>query len=1181
MDPKPGVSKLKIRLCASCHEHVGIRKLIECCKCRASYHYECIGITKEVFDANLEDAIHKITCPDCMRLTRRPRNEDTHNQLLDNTNQDIDDTDMSIDEILHAEISFLGDTFINEKNQTIPSMQNESTNNNSKELTYDSIRKLIEYNKNDIIKKISYLEYTLENKIRSAINSINLQVKQQYDNIMKEQKEMKSETEKLQEKISKLEKDKTILEKQILEIKYSIESSKHQQSKKIVIYGLEEYQQEDEYDIHDRIINIFQDICNVDLTGYIENFQRLGRNGRKRPLLIELISKRMTRYLLENKNCFKNTGLAISEQLNEQQIQNRKKLQDVLREERKKGKHAVIRDNQLYVEGKLYIHENENNIQHNQIENTNRNNNARLNSKADILECYLDEQDHAVLCISETWVTKQNSNLRQIQGYKIANAFYRQEHIHGGTAILVRNDIQYLERQDITDLTKEFYTECSSIELIDYNIILILIYRLDREIKIFYEIIDQIIEKIKHKTNKHIIIGGDFNLNFLNKTKRVQLRDTMLSCNLKNIIWEPTRITDTTSTCIDLIFTNNNNYEARVEHNGFSDHSTNELKTVNWNDILIYSKDINKNYEKFDKTLKQILNNTIPKKRVKLKPQKRKTWITKDLSKAYDRVSHKILLSDLYKAGIRGLPYEWMTSYLQSRKQIVQIEYYNEKTSELQSVCSELQEVKGSIPQGSVIGSILFLIYINNLPKILDIESVLFADDISLIFKFKKADNYNEVIKQTLCKITTWLSERNLAINLQKTKLIQFRPYQRIPLELNLVINGIKIEEVEEHTLLGLSINYNLNWKSHIANIKTKLTRFVYALSILKRNTNYETALIAYYAYAEAWLRFGTVIWATSSDAGNLFVMQKKCIRVLVNIKQQDSCRPHFIQKRILTLPSLYILEAALFVRRNADLFTFRKDNPPKRNLRPRDINNIMLPKSSLEMYRKGPYYCIIKTYNAIPENIKLELEISAIAILLHSQSCCCQKSHSVRISKQQNLIQKRHMILSQFQSKKYDVRGNQLLYLDFPASPEIPVIEWRLRNLDCSRHGVETSLRCSLPQKTYYRAIAVTVLTPGSPIPTTSKGVVEDLTPEDISDLHIDSEEEEGFFYCQKSQCIGISKQQNFSRNMTLVATIFLVPLSSSEIPVNSKQSGNTGSLAPVLILTPAYLKALWKSTD
>jgi hypothetical protein len=148
------------------------------------------------------------------------------------------------------------------------------------------------------------------------------------------------------------------------------------------------------------------------------------------------------------------------------------------------------------------------------------------------------------------------------------------------------------------------------------------------------------------------------------------------------------------------------------------------------------------------------------------------------------------------------------------------------------------------------------------------------------------------------------------------------------------------------------------------------MTKFLYALNILKTNTNLKCALSAYYAYAYAWLRYAVVLWGDSTEAGQLFVMQKKCVRILANVRIPNSCRPHFIQLRLLTLPCLYILQAALFARENSHLFQLK---PDKENTRVQYRNKLLVPKTNLVMCKKSPHYKCILITNKIPNSIKLE----------------------------------------------------------------------------------------------------------------------------------------------------------------------------------------------------------------
>jgi hypothetical protein len=251
-----------------------------------------------------------------------------------------------------------------------------------------------------------------------------------------------------------------------------------------------------------------------------------------------------------------------------------------------------------------------------------------------------------------------------------------------------------------------------------------------------------------------------------------------------------------------------------------------------------------------------------------------------DMSKAYESVNYDILLSKLYGSGIRGPSYFWFKSYLENRKQKVQIEYFNTETNEIKITFSEEIKLTGSIPQGSVLGCVLFLIYINDLPKIIKNEDtlpILFADDLSVLIKCNDTKTINDVLTSTIQKITSWLKQNNLSLNYTKTKIMQFRPYNKAPLDINqLIFDNNIIQSVGNFNLLGIVIDTHLNWKQHIQQVKSKLSKFSYALFELRHSTTKEAALSAYYAYAYSQLKYGIILWGNSTNINDLFVMQKK-----------------------------------------------------------------------------------------------------------------------------------------------------------------------------------------------------------------------------------------------------------------------------------------------------------------
>ncbi|KAF9814712.1 hypothetical protein SFRURICE_014807, partial [Spodoptera frugiperda] len=134
------------------------------------------------------------------------------------------------------------------------------------------------------------------------------------------------------------------------------------------------------------------------------------------------------------------------------------------------------------------------------------------------------------------------------------------------------------------------------------------------------------------------------------------------------------------------------------------------------------------------------------------------------------------------------------------------------------------------------------------------------------------------------------------------------------------------LQNVDTFNLLGINIDTHINWKTHIEHIKSKLSKFTYALFQIKCSTNVETALSAYFAYAYSWLRYGIMLWGDSVNIHDLFILQKKCVRIIAHINNQDSCRPYFIKYNLLTLPSIYIYDICKFVFKNKNSFTKVED---------------------------------------------------------------------------------------------------------------------------------------------------------------------------------------------------------------------------------------------------------------
>ena len=227
-----------------------------------------------------------------------------------------------------------------------------------------------------------------------------------------------------------------------------------------------------------------------------------------------------------------------------------------------------------------------------------------------------------------------------------------------------------------------------------------------------------------------------------------------------------------------------------------------------------------------------------------------------DLRKAFDTVSHETLLIILSNYGIRGVAYGLIHSYLHNRQQFVSNNHSK----------SDLKLTHCGVPQGSSLGPLFFLVYINDLNFALKSQPRLFADNTCLIVKGLNPEQLQIKINSELQNLHQWCCVNKLSINPSKTNIIIIPPKQTnatIP-HLHLTSNGSAINIVDSAKYLGVVIDNELIFKQHIKIMEGKVARSVGILSKLKHFFPQNIMLQLYYALVHPFLSYGIIIWGAT-----------------------------------------------------------------------------------------------------------------------------------------------------------------------------------------------------------------------------------------------------------------------------------------------------------------------------
>ena len=334
-----------------------------------------------------------------------------------------------------------------------------------------------------------------------------------------------------------------------------------------------------------------------------------------------------------------------------------------------------------------------------------------------------------------------------------------------------------------------------------------------------------------------------------------------------------------------------------------------------------------------------------------------------DFAKAFDTVNHAILLGKLKHYGLQGASYSLLESYLTNRKQQV----------EINGTLSDYGIIKHGVPQGSVLGPLLFLIYINDISESSNVlKFFLFADDTTVYYADKYNKHTEQLLNTELTKVSDWLSANKLSLNVKKSNFLHFHYGRTKKPTINLKLNGVSVDEKLVTKYLGTFIDNKLNWKSHIEHVKAKMAKGNGMISKIRYYVNEMCLLNLFYSFVQSHANYNLLNWSSTnySFLTPIEMKFKAAIRLISFKGKYEHTGPLFNKLNILPFRNLIKYKQGNFLWKVSNGYI----KPPLCNIFVKNTYNTLrfnIPNPESSNAKTHLVYLCTKYWNSLPSAIR------------------------------------------------------------------------------------------------------------------------------------------------------------------------------------------------------------------